>query len=33
MLTLTFTLPLLTGGVDLGGLYEMAQLLADGGVR
>jgi hypothetical protein len=29
----TFTLPLLAGGVDLGGLYELAQLLADGGVR
>jgi anion-transporting ArsA/GET3 family ATPase len=29
----TFTLPLLPSGVDLGGLYELAQLLTDGGVR
>ncbi|MCX6432836.1 MAG: AAA family ATPase [Actinobacteria bacterium] len=28
----TFVLPLLTGGVDLGGLYELAELLADGGM-
>ena len=28
----TFVLPLLPGGIDLGGLYELAELLADGGV-
>jgi anion-transporting ArsA/GET3 family ATPase len=28
----TFVLPLLTSGIDLGGLYELAELLADGGV-
>jgi anion-transporting ArsA/GET3 family ATPase len=29
----TFVLPALVNGVDLGGLYELAQLLSDGGVR
>lgn len=29
----TFTLPLLPSGVDLGGLYELAQVLTDGGLR
>ena len=29
----TFVLPLLPGGVDLGGLYELADALVDGGVR
>jgi anion-transporting ArsA/GET3 family ATPase len=28
----TFVLPILPGGVDLGGLYELAETLADGGV-
>ncbi|HAN70206.1 MAG TPA: ATPase [Actinobacteria bacterium] len=28
----TFALPLLSGGVDLGGLYELAALLGEGGV-
>jgi anion-transporting ArsA/GET3 family ATPase len=28
----TFTLPLLSGGIDLGGLYELAEVLAEGGV-
>jgi len=28
----TFVLPLLASGIDLGGLYELAELLADGGV-
>ncbi|MBI1352230.1 MAG: AAA family ATPase [Actinomycetales bacterium] len=29
----TFTLPFLAGGVDLGGLYELAEVLSEGGVR
>ncbi len=29
----TIVLPLLAGGVDLGGLYELADILASGGVR
>ena len=29
----TLTLPLLPSGVDLGGLYELAQILTDGGMR
>lgn len=29
----TFTLPLLSGGIDLGGLYELAALLREGGLR
>ena len=29
----TFVLPMLPGGVDLGGLYELSGLLADGGLR
>ena len=29
----TFVLPALANGVDLGGLYELAQLITDGGVR
>jgi anion-transporting ArsA/GET3 family ATPase len=29
----TFTLPLLAGGIDLGGLYELADVLHDAGVR
>lgn len=28
----TFTLPMLSGGIDLGGLYELAVILGDGGV-
>lgn len=28
----TFVLPMLPGGIDLGGLYELAEVLADGGV-
>jgi hypothetical protein len=28
----TFALPLLSGGVDLGGLYELAALLGEGGI-
>lgn len=29
----TFVLPLLSGGIDLGGLYELADILTAGGVR
>jgi Mrp family chromosome partitioning ATPase len=29
----TFVLPLLPGGIDLGGLYELADVLTEGGVR
>jgi hypothetical protein len=29
----TFVLPLLPGGVDLGGLYELADILTAAGVR
>jgi hypothetical protein len=29
----TFFLPLLAEGIDLGGLYELANLLREGGVR
>jgi hypothetical protein len=29
----TFVLPLLPGGIDLGGLYELADILTAGGVR
>ncbi len=29
----TFVLPMLPGGIDLGGLYELSGLLADGGLR
>ncbi len=29
----TFVLPLLPGGIDLGGLYELAEILTEGGVR
>jgi hypothetical protein len=28
----TFILPMLASGIDLGGLYELADLLTDGGV-
>jgi len=28
----TFALPLLSGGIDLGGLYELAEILQDGGL-
>ena len=29
----TFVLPLLPSGVDLGGLYQLADVLTEGGVR
>jgi Anion-transporting ATPase len=29
----TFVLPMLAGGIDLGGLYELADILTDGGFR
>jgi hypothetical protein len=29
----TFVLPLLASGIDLGGLYELADILADGGLE
>ncbi len=29
----TFTLPLLSDGIDLGGLYELSAILAEGGLR
>ena len=29
----SYELPRLPGGIDLGGLYELAELLAEGGLR